>query len=150
MPKSATSSQQHSERNTAVPATRPASCVSRRPSARETSVLTPTPVPVPRPIMMFCAGKASDSADRQSSDTIATYTLSTTLYSACTSIESIIGTASVSRSFPSGISPIRRESIFRFIFAITVLSLLRFSRHYTACCPFLQAQSTILLRSDTV
>ena len=38
--------------------------------------------------------------------------LSTTLYSAWTSMESIIGTAICSRSFPSGISPMRRESIF--------------------------------------
>ena len=49
------------------------------PSARPISAFTPTAVPVARPIIRFCAGNASESAERQSSDTFATYTLSTIL-----------------------------------------------------------------------
>ena len=47
--------------------------------------------------------------------------LSTTLYSACTSMESIMGTAMLSSSFPSGISPIRAESNLLFACAIVFL-----------------------------
>ena len=72
MPNRAMIAQQHTLRNTPLPATRLALLVSRRPRARDTSVVTPTPVPVPRPIIIFCAGNARDSADRQFSDTRAT------------------------------------------------------------------------------
>ena len=79
MPKIAMTAQQHRQRNMLLPATRLASLPSRLPSARESSVETPTPVPVAKPMRMFCAGNASESAERQSSDTFATYTLSTIL-----------------------------------------------------------------------
>ena len=79
MPKTAMISQQQTQRKRLLPAMRLASLLSRLPSARESSVATPTPVPVPRPMSMFCAGNASDSAERQSSDTLATYMLSTML-----------------------------------------------------------------------
>ena len=79
IPKIAMIAQQHRQRNRLFPATRLASLLSRLPSARESIVDTPTPVPVPRPMRMFCAGNASESAERQSSDTFATYTLSTIL-----------------------------------------------------------------------
>ena len=79
MPKTAMMIQQHTQRNRLLPATRLASLLSRLPSERESIVDTPTPVPVPRPMRMFCAGNASESAERQSSDTLATYTLSTML-----------------------------------------------------------------------
>ena len=72
IPNSATSSQQQKQRKIAVPVTRFASSGSFLPKARDTRVLTPTPVPVARPIMMFCAGNASESAERQSSETRAT------------------------------------------------------------------------------
>ena len=118
IPKSAITAQQQKLRKTAFPATRLACFPSPRPNARDTRALTPTPVPVPRPIIIFCAGNARESAERQSSETRATKILSTTLYRACTSMESIMGTAILSRSFPSFISPIRLESIF-LIFAIS-------------------------------
>ena len=71
-PKAAISAQQPRASTTALPATFWASRRSPLPSAREIRALTPTPVPVPRPIRMFCAGKARLRAERQSSDTWAT------------------------------------------------------------------------------
>ena len=56
--------------------------------------LTPTPVPTPTAIIIFCREKAKDTAVRASSLTQDTNTESTTLYSACTSIEIIMGTLS--------------------------------------------------------
>ena len=53
---------------------------------------TPTPVPTPTAIIIFCREKAKDTAVRASSLTQDTNTESTTLYSACTSIEIIMGT----------------------------------------------------------
>ena len=79
IPKIAIIIQQHTQRNRLFPATRLASLLSRLPRARESIVETPTPVPVARPMRTFCAGNASESAERQSSDTFATYTLSTIL-----------------------------------------------------------------------
>ncbi len=72
MPNRAISTQQQKQRKIAVPAVLPASSRSPLPSAREIRVLTPTPVPVASPIMMFWAGKASERAERQSSDTMET------------------------------------------------------------------------------
>ena len=59
---------------------------------------TPTPVPTPTAIMTFCSEKASDTAVRALSLTWDTNTESTTLYSACTSMEIIIGMLSLSKS----------------------------------------------------
>ena len=59
---------------------------------------TPTPVPTPTAIMTFCSEKASDTAVRALSLTWDTNTESTTLYSACTSMEIIIGMLSFSKS----------------------------------------------------
>ena len=61
----------------------------------DSSALTPTPVPTPTAIMTFCREKASETAVRALSLTWDTKMESTTLYSACTSIETIIGTLSL-------------------------------------------------------
>ena len=74
--------------------------------------MTPTAVPVARPIIRFCAGKLNDTADSASRLTMLTNTLSTTLYSACTSIEIIIGTDMFSTSLPMGITPILFCAVF--------------------------------------
>ena len=55
---------------------------------------TPTPVPTPTAIITFCSENASDTAVRALSLTWDTNTESTTLYSACTSMEIIMGTLS--------------------------------------------------------
>ncbi len=60
--------------------------------------LTPTPVPTPTAIITFCSEKASDTAVRALSLTWDTNTESTTLYSACTSMEIIMGTLSLTSS----------------------------------------------------
>ena len=61
------------------------------------------------PIMMFCTGKARETALSASlfrSEMRETNMLSTTLYSACTSIDRAIGSAMPSSSRPTGITPI--------------------------------------------
>ena len=76
------------------------------PSDLDKSAFTPTPVPVAVPIMRFCAGNAYDKAANASWLYRATNTLSTTLYSACTSMERIIGTDIDKISRPMGMTPI--------------------------------------------
>ena len=66
----------------------------------------PTPKPTAIAMMMFCSGNAMDTAVSASSQMRETKILSTMLYSACTSMEIIIGTAIDSRSLFSGIVPI--------------------------------------------
>ena len=53
----------------------------------------PTPKPTAIAMTMFCHGKAIDTAVSASSQMRETKMLSTMLYSACTSMEIIIGTA---------------------------------------------------------
>ena len=58
--------------------------------------------------MIFCTGNASEtavSAQLSTSEIRETNTLSTTLYSACTSMESAMGSAMFQSSFPIGMTP---------------------------------------------
>ena len=76
------------------------------PSARLISAFMPTPKPTANEISRFCIGNASETAVSAFSLILDTNTLSTTLYSAWTSIEIIIGTAMDSSSLLTGITPI--------------------------------------------
>ena len=67
------------------------------PRLLDSRALTPTPVPTPTAIMTFCSEKARETAVRAFSLTRATKIESTTLYSACTSMEIIIGMLSFSK-----------------------------------------------------
>ena len=69
-------------------------------------------MPVARPIIRFCAGKLKETAESASSLTMLTKMLSTTLYSACTSIEIISGTDMFNTSFPMGMTPILFSAAF--------------------------------------
>ena len=75
------------------------------PSARPISAFTPTAVPVARPIIRFCAGNASETAVSACSQMRETKTLSTMLYSACTSIETMMGRDMFQMSFEMGMVP---------------------------------------------
>ena len=83
------------------------------PSARPIRALTPTAVPVARPIIRFWAGKASDTAVSACSLTRLTNTLSTMLYSACTSMEAMMGRDIFQISLEMGMVP----SLFSFCIA---------------------------------
>jgi hypothetical protein len=74
----------------------------------------PTQVPAAAAIIRLCIGKASDTAVRAFSLIFATKILSTTLYSACTSIEITIGRDIVINSRLTGIVPI----LFSFVCSI--------------------------------
>ena len=65
------------------------------PRLLESRALTPTPVPMPTANIRFCSEKARETAVRAFSLTRATKIESTTLYSACTSMEIIIGMLSL-------------------------------------------------------
>ena len=73
--------------------------------------MTPTPVPEATAIIRFWIGKASDTAVSAFSLMRDTKMLSTTLYNACTSIERIIGSDIVKRSFGIGMTPILFSSL---------------------------------------
>ena len=75
--------------------------------------LTPTAVPAAREIIRFCAGNARDTAVRDASLTQETNTLSTMLYSACTSMEMMMGSDIFQISFLMGMTP----SLFSFCIA---------------------------------
>ena len=60
--------------------------------------MTPTPVPTPTAIMTFCSENASETAVRALSLTWDTKIESTTLYSACTNMDTIMGTLSLTSS----------------------------------------------------
>ena len=62
MPNRALSSMPSPARKTPFRAERFTMSASRSPSARDSRALTPTAVPVAMPIMMFCTGKASETA----------------------------------------------------------------------------------------
>ena len=68
--------------------------------------LMPTPVPVATAIIRFCTGKARLTAFSAFSLTRETKMLSTTLYRACTSILSMMGTDMVTSSLLTGRTPI--------------------------------------------
>ena len=70
--------------------------------------MVPTAVPMPMPIISVCRGKDRDTALSASSLDARrdTYRLSTTLYSACTSMDSIMGSAVDISSGRMGIVPI--------------------------------------------
>lgn len=68
--------------------------------------MSPTPVPEATAIIRFWIGNASETAVRAFSLICDTKMLSTTLYSACTIIEMIIGRDIVSSSFGMGMTPI--------------------------------------------
>ena len=85
------------------------------PSARESTALRPTPRPAATAIIRFCTGKAMLSAASAFSLMRATNIESTTLYSACTSMESIIGRLMLASSLPTGMTPIL-FSVFCSIF----------------------------------
>lgn len=72
----------------------------------ESSAFIPTPVPAPTAIRSVCSGKAMETAVRAFSESMATKTLSTILYNACTSMEIIIGRDMFSTSLPTGMVPI--------------------------------------------
>ncbi len=76
------------------------------PRHRESQAFTPTPVPTPTAIIRFCQGNARDTAVRASSLRLATKIESTTLYSACTSMETIMGTDMETSSRFTGWTPI--------------------------------------------
>ena len=63
-------------------------------------------MPVAKPIIRFCAGKARFTALKASRLIRLTNMLSTMLYSACTSIEMMMGSDIVTTSLPTGITPI--------------------------------------------
>ena len=66
----------------------------------------PTPVPEETAIIRFCIGNASETAVNASSQIRDTKILSTILYIACTSMETIIGSAIVTSSLLTGMTPI--------------------------------------------
>ena len=66
----------------------------------------PTPVPVATAIIRFCTGKARLTALRAFSLIRETKMLSTTLYSAWTSMESMMGTEMLKSSWLMGMTPI--------------------------------------------
>ena len=72
----------------------------------ETSAFTPTPVPLPTAIIKFCIGNARDNAVSASSPSFATNILSTMLYMACTSMDTIIGNDMLMIRRFTGITPI--------------------------------------------
>ena len=97
-------------RNTPLMATALARCWSLAPRARPIRALTPTAVPVARPIIRFWAGNARDTAVSACSHTRDTNTLSTMLYRACTSMEMIMGRDMLIISLEMGMVP----SLFSF------------------------------------
>ena len=105
-PSTANTSQKHTDRNTPLTATASASACFFWPSRRESSAFTPTPAPVATAIISSCTGNASETAVSASSLMRATNALSTILYSACTSMDSMIGKDIVTISLPSGMVPI--------------------------------------------
>ena len=62
-------------------------------------------MPAASEIIRFCAGKASDTAVSDASLTQLTNTLSTMLYSACTSMEAMMGSDIFQISFEMGMVP---------------------------------------------
>ena len=76
------------------------------PRLRDSSALMPTPVPAATAIISVWMGKARETAVSASSLSCATNMLSTILYKACTSIESIIGRDMVISSLGTGMTPI--------------------------------------------
>lgn len=76
------------------------------PSDFESIALVPTPVPAPTAITKFCSGNAIVTALNAFSPSCATKIESTTLYKACTSMETIIGNDIFIISFFTGITPI--------------------------------------------
>ena len=81
------------------------------PRLLESRALIPTPVPVATAIIRFCTGKARETAVSASSFNCATNILSTILYSACTSMDKIIGRDMEIKSLGMGSTPI----LFSFI-----------------------------------
>ena len=75
------------------------------PSARPIRALTPTAVPVARPIIRFWAGKANETAVSACSLTRLTNTLSTMLYRACTSMDAMMGRDIFQISLEMGMTP---------------------------------------------
>ncbi|CAK7021290.1 MAG: hypothetical protein DELT_03306 [Desulfovibrio sp.] len=94
------------------------------PRRRETREFMPTPVPTATAIMSICTGNASDTAAKAFSLYWPTNTLSTTLYSACTSMEIMMGSAIVTNNFLTGRTPI----LFSFTASIHILSQSNVSR----------------------
>ena len=80
------------------------------PRLLDSRALTPTAVPVARPIIRFWAGNARDTAVSACSHTRDTNTLSTMLYRACTSMEMIMGRDMLIISLEMGMVP----SLFSF------------------------------------
>ena len=109
-PSRAESTKPTTARKTPLLATRSARSRSPAPSARPIRALTPTAVPVARPIIRFCAGNASDTAVSACSLTRLTNQLSTMLYSACTSMDAMMGRDIFQISFVMGMTP----SLFSF------------------------------------
>ena len=68
--------------------------------------MMPTAVPAPTAIIRLWRGNARPTALKAFSLSRETNTLSTMLYSACTSMEIIIGTAMPASSLPTGRTPI--------------------------------------------
>ena len=92
-------------RNTPLMATALARCWSLAPRAWPIRALTPTAVPVARPIIRFWAGNARDTAVSACSHTRDTNTLSTMLYRACTSIDAMMGRDMLMMSLEMGMVP---------------------------------------------
>ena len=109
--------------NRAFPAALSARSLSLCPSSLATRTFTPTPVPIPSATMSICAGKASVRAFRAASPfsfMFDTNALSTMLYTACKTIEIIIGIPIESISFLTGITAI----LSCFTFSISHFSFL--------------------------
>ena len=80
--------------------------------------MIPTPVPDPTAIIRFCIGNATVTAVSAASDSLDTKMLSTILYSACTSMEAIIGMDMLMISFFTGMTPI----LFSFLVSLFITS----------------------------
>ena len=89
-----------------APAARSAISCFFSPRERESSALMPTAVPAPTAIIRLWRGNARPTALKAFSLRRETNTLSTMLYSACTSMEIIMGTAIPASSLPTGRTPI--------------------------------------------
>ena len=106
MPISANTTKLHRYKKMPVLAARSAISCFFSPRDRDSRAFMPTPVPLATAIISVCSGNARDTAFMASWLSLATKTLSTTLYNAWNSMETIMGTAIVASSFPTGKTPI--------------------------------------------
>ena len=100
------------------------------PRERESRALTPTQVPEETAIIRLWIGKARDTALRAYSLTLDTKMLSTILYSACNSMDIIIGRDMDRSSLFTDMTPILFSAFFSF--CICISSLYQSADHYTS------------------